>query len=69
MSREDTQLEELRSRLREIRIAKKWLTEYRINAPVALAMPLNACYNWLEQQEAKTIEMGKRVKAYTGNGR
>lgn len=65
----DQQLENLRARLREIRIAQKWLQEYRINAPVALSMPLNACYNWLARQETKTIEMGKRIKAYAENGK
>lgn len=69
MSQIDQQLEDLRLRLREIRIAQKWLQEYRINAPVALSMPLNACYNWLSDQEAKTIDMGKKLKAYAQNGK
>lgn len=62
------QLEELRDRLREIRIAKKWLQEYRINAPAAVSASLSACYTWLDQQEAKTISMGKRIKAQIDNG-
>lgn len=65
----DRQLEELRERLKEIKIAKKWLQEYRINAPAAVSAALSACYNWLDQQEAKTIAMGKRIKAQTENGR
>lgn len=65
----EQQLEDLRQRLKEIRIAKKWLQEYRINAPVAISTPLGACYNWLNQQETKTIAMGKRIKAQTENGR
>lgn len=64
----DRQLEELRDRLREIRVAKKWLQEYRINAPVAISASLAACYTWLDQQEAKTIAIGKRIKAQVDNG-
>lgn len=64
----DRQLEELRDRLREIRIAKKWLQEYRINAPTAISASLSTCYNWLDEQESKTIAMGKRIKAQVGNG-
>ena len=58
----DRQLEELRERLKEIRIAKKWLQEYRINAPTAVSATLSVCYRWLDDQEAKTISMGKRIK-------
>ena len=57
----EEQLNELRMRVREIRTAKKWLNEYRINAPVAVSQALTACYNWLDQQEKKTIAMGKRI--------
>ena len=67
-SQADRQLEELRDRLREIRIAKKWLQEYRINAPAAVSASLAACYTWLDQQEEKTIAMGKRIKAQMNNG-
>ncbi len=59
----EKQIQELRERLREIRIAKRWLQEYRINAPVTVSATLSACYGWLEQQEIKTIAMGKRIKA------
>lgn len=57
----EEQLNELRMRVREIRIAKKWLQEYRVNAPVAASQALTAAYNWLDQQEKKTIAMGKRI--------
>lgn len=69
MSQIDQQLEDLRSRLREIRVAQKWLQEYRVNAPVTLCVPLNAFYNWLSEQEARTIDMGKKLKAYAQNGK
>lgn len=64
----DRQLEELRDRLRKIRIAKKWLQEYRVNAPAAISASLSAFYAWLDQQEAKTIAMGKRIKSQMNNG-
>ena len=63
MQPEERQLEELRERLHEIKIAKKWLQEYRVNAPAAISASLHACYNWLDLQQAKTIAMGKRIKA------
>lgn len=56
-----TQLEELRVRVKEIRIAKKWLQEYRINAPPSLSEGLSAYYNFLVQQEEKTIKMEHRI--------
>ena len=59
----ENQLEELRERLKEIRIAKKWLQSYRINAPQSVSASLATCYNWLDDQETKTIAMGKRIKA------
>lgn len=63
MQPEERQLEELRQRLQEIKTAKKWLQEYRVNAPPAISASLHACYNWLDSQQAKTISMGKRIKA------
>lgn len=65
----DHQLEDLRDRLREIRIAKKWLQEYRINAPVSISAALGVYYNWLDAQETKTIAMGKRIQEEINNGR
>lgn len=58
----EEQLETLRIRLKEIRYAKKWLTEYRINAPVAVSRSLAAYYHWLCTQELNTVAMGKRLK-------
>lgn len=63
MNPEEPQLEELRERLHEIKIAKKWRWEYRVNAPAAISASLHACYNWPRSQQAKTIAMGKRIKA------
>jgi hypothetical protein len=59
----EEQLNELRMRVREIRIAKKWLQEYRVNAPVGISQALTPCYTWLDQQEQKTIAMGKRINS------
>ncbi len=59
---QEQQLLDLRQRLREIRLAKKWLQEYRINAPASVSSSLSAYYNWLDKQEQNTITMGKRVK-------
>lgn len=58
----DQQLADLRARVREIRHAKKWLQEYRINARENESRLLVAYYSWLDQQEAKAIAMGKRIK-------
>ena len=59
---QEQQLTDLRQRLRELRIAKKWVQEYRINAPASVSSHLSAYYNWLVNQEQNTIAMGKRVK-------
>lgn len=59
---QEQQLTDLRQRLREIRVAKKWVQEYRINAPASVSSSLSAYYNWLDNQEQNTIAMGKRVK-------
>jgi hypothetical protein len=59
----EQQLTELRDRLKQIRNAKKWLQEYRINAPSSISSALAAYYNWLDSQENKTIAMGKKIKA------
>lgn len=58
----DEQLNNLRARVREIRAAKKWLQEYRINAPATMSKSLAAYHNWLCQQEERTIQLGKRIK-------
>lgn len=56
------QLIELRTRIREIRAAKKWLQEYRINAPATMSKALAAYYTWLCQQEQRTIQLGQQIK-------
>lgn len=61
--RTEQQLEELRARLQEIRIAKKWLQDFRINAPPSVSAALASYGNYLADQEAKTLAMGKRIKA------
>ena len=58
-----TQLQDLRDRLKEIRIAKRWIQDYRINASPPERNALAAYYNWLCDQEEKTCNMGKRIKA------
>jgi hypothetical protein len=58
----EQQLDELRKRLQEIRTAKKWLQEFRVNASPNLSAALASYYNFLVVQESKTIEMGKRIK-------
>lgn len=63
MSHTQTQLQDLRDRLKEIRIAKRWIQDYRINATPSERNVLAACYNWLCEQEEKTCNMGKRIKA------
>lgn len=59
----EQQLEDLRARLQEIRTAKKWLQEFRVNAPPNVSGALGSYYNFLVGQERKTIEMGQRIKA------
>lgn len=59
----DEQLADLRSRLAQIRISKAWLQEFRVNAPERISSALSAYYNWLCEQEQKTISMGRRIKA------
>lgn len=56
------QLEDLRDRLRELRIARKWLQEYRVNASPSESRVLSAYLTYLEAQEQKTIDMGSRLK-------
>lgn len=58
----EEQLELLRKRFIEIRVSKRWLQEYRVNAPVTLSQPLAQYYKWLCDQEDKTVQMGKRIK-------
>ncbi len=58
----EVQLQGLRTRLSEIRIAKKWLQESRVNASQSVSGALTAHYKWLCDQEQKTLAMGKRIK-------
>lgn len=58
---QEQQLIGLRQRLKEIRLAKKWLPEYRVNAPISISNSLSAYYNWLSKQEQNTIAMGKHI--------
>lgn len=58
----DQQLADLRARLRDIRTAKYWVQEYRVNAKESESRALAGLYVWLDQQEAKTIAMGKGIK-------
>lgn len=62
MDAKEQQLNELRDRVRQIKTAKKWLQEYRVNAPLNISTTLSAYYSWLDTQEQKTIAMGKRIK-------
>ena len=59
----EEQLEQLRKRLREIRLAKKWLQEYRVTAPITVSKALAQYHGWLCEQEKKTIQMGTRIKS------
>ncbi len=59
----DRQLNELRERVREIRTAKRFVQEYRINASLQESRVLSALYTWLEVQEQRTIAMGERIKS------
>lgn len=63
MNHAQTQLQDLRDRLKEIRTAKRWIQDYRINASPPERNALSAYYNWLCEQEEKTSNMGKRIKA------
>jgi len=58
----EQQLAELRERLQEIRIARKWLQEFRVNAHSSLSKPLASYHAYLVEQESKTIQMGRRIK-------
>lgn len=58
----EEQLRDLRARLRGIRDAKHWVQEYRVNAREHESKALAGLYVWLDQQEAKTIAMGKRIR-------
>ena len=58
----EAQLEGLRTRLKDIRTAKHWLQEYRVNASAPESTALVKCFNWLDQQERNTIAMAKRIK-------
>lgn len=62
MNSTEQQLNELRERVKQIKSAKRWLQEYRINAPSSISSALAAYYNWLDTQEQKTVAMGKRIK-------
>lgn len=62
MDSKEQQLDELRERVRQIKNAKRWLQEYRINAPASISSALITYYNWLDAQEQKTVAMDKRIK-------
>lgn len=58
----EQELQSLRERLREIRIAKKWLQDFRVNAAPTVSAALSVYNNFLVTQEEKTLAMGKRIK-------
>ncbi len=58
----EKELESLRERLREIRVAKKWLQEFRVNAAPTVSAALAVYNNFLCDQEQKTLAMGNRIK-------
>ncbi len=59
----EQELQSLRDRLQEIRVAKKWLQEFRVNAAPTVSAALSIYNNFLVTQEEKTLAMGKRIKA------
>jgi hypothetical protein len=58
----EQQLAELKERLQEIRVARKWLQELRVNAHPSVSKALASYHTYLVEQESKTIQMGKRIK-------
>lgn len=69
MNSTEERLEGLRNRIRQIRIAKQWLESYQIVAPTAVSAALGSYYNWLVDHEQKTMELGKRIKAQSEQGK
>lgn len=65
----EDQLQELRNRIREIRLAKKWLQSYQIEAPIQLASALGAFQKWLSEQEEKIERLGRRIKSQQENNK
>lgn len=63
MDSTEEQLQELRNRIREIRIARKYLQSYQIEAPIQVSFALGAFQRWLFQQEEKIERLGKRIKS------
>ena len=61
----EQQLQNLRDRVKNIRIARHWLQEYQINAPTQLRSALAQYSKWLTEQEQKTIELGRTIKNQT----
>lgn len=59
----EQELQALRNRLEEIRVARKWLQEFRVNATPGVSAGLSNYNNFLVNQEQKTIAMGNRIKA------
>lgn len=57
----EEQLAYLRARVREVRLAKKWLQEYRLEAPASVSSALGAYFAYLDRQEKKAIAMGMKI--------
>lgn len=47
----EEQLQELRNRIREIRVARKWLQSYQIEAPVQISAALGALDGCLSRRK------------------
>ena len=63
-SSSERQLEDLRNRLKEIRTARKWLNDFQFNnASNVNSKGISKYLHWLNTQETKTIELGKKIKA------
>lgn len=69
MNSTEERLEGLRDRVKQIRIAKQWLESYQIVAPPTVSAALGSYYNWLTEHEQKTIELGRRIKAQSEQGK
>ncbi|HCF26958.1 MAG TPA: hypothetical protein DEV81_07055 [Cyanobacteria bacterium UBA11049] len=64
-SSSERQLEDLRNRLKEIRTARKWLNDFQFNnsGSTTNSKGLSKYLHWLNNQESKTIELGKKIKS------
>lgn len=64
-SSSERQLEDLRNRLKEIRTARKWLNDFQFNSSSSAtnSKGLSKYLHWLNNQEIKTIELGKKIKS------